>query len=100
MTVPERLGDRRTHVVREAISAHGRRVILTLDQGAYQGARPYYGVSYLTRSGRPQVSRYTPRLERAEWLFGQFAADITDPARLADPAAQRPPEYGTPGQGR
>jgi hypothetical protein len=65
------------------VSKAGRTVRLTLDQGTYQGARPYYTVAYLMRSGKPQALRYTPFRDRAEQLFERLREDVTDPAALA-----------------
>jgi hypothetical protein len=72
-------------VLREALSNSGRPVLLSLDQGTYTGAQPYYSVVILKASGKPLVSRYTPFKERAERLFDKFLQDITDPAQLKEP---------------
>ena len=79
---PESLAAGQTHVLREAISTNGRTVRLTQDRGTYTGAQPYFTVAVLKAAGRAQAIRYTPFLERAEFLFERFARDITDPARL------------------
>jgi hypothetical protein len=40
-------------------------------------------VTALNQTGRPTAIRHTPFRDRAERLFELFAADVTDPARLA-----------------
>ncbi len=82
----ERPGAGQTHVLREGVSVAGRRVVLTLDQGTYQGAKPYHTVAYLKQSGGPQMLRYTPFRDRAEFLYGRFLTDITDPSGLGERA--------------
>ena len=70
-------------VIREGVSKGGRAVRLSLDCGTYEGARPYYTVAYLRQDGRkPQVARYTPFRDRAEWLFERFCQDVIDPTEL------------------
>jgi hypothetical protein len=61
---------------------HDRRVQLLQEQGSYRDARPYYTVAALKPTGRPTAVRHTPFLERAEFLFERFAADVTAPAGL------------------
>jgi hypothetical protein len=42
-------------------------------------------VAVLQRDGRrPRVARSTPHLDRAEFLFARFLADVTDPAALGE----------------
>jgi hypothetical protein len=71
-----------SHLLRETVSLAGRRVTLTLEQGAYRDARPYYTVAILKPTGKPSAIRHTPFLARAEFLFERFTADVTDPAGL------------------
>jgi len=74
------------------MSKAGRRVRLTLDRGSYPGARPYYTVAYLKPSGSPQTLRYTPFLDRAEFLFERFREDVIDPTSVdAGPGPSRRP---------
>jgi hypothetical protein len=83
---PDAPAAQETHVLREAVSLAGHPIRLTLDRGTHQGARPYYAVARLQSDGRVgRVVRYTPFLERAEFLFEQFRQEITDPAGLAMP---------------
>ncbi len=86
-----RPGDVQTGLVREGISKDGRTVRLSVDCGGYHGARPYYTVAYLHQDGRrPQVVRYTPFRDRAEWLFERFCQDSIDPAELVKAADSQP----------
>jgi hypothetical protein len=77
-----RLAAGNRELLREAVSPAAR-VQLLKEQGSYRGARVYYTVSVLKPNGRPAAARHTPFLDRAERLFELFAADVTDPARLA-----------------
>ena len=71
-------------VLREAISGHGRLVRMSLDCGAYDGAEPYFTVIYFQRDRRrPQLARYTPFRDRAEWIFERLCQDMTAPGELA-----------------
>ena len=78
-----RLAAGNRELLREAVFPSTARVQLLKEQGSYRGARPYYTVTALTPAGRPTAIRHTPFLDRAERLFELFAADVTDPARLA-----------------
>jgi hypothetical protein len=82
----EPLADWQTRLVRKGVSQQGRRVTLTQECGRYDGARPYFMVAYHREDGRPQVVRYTPYAERAEWLFRQLCADEMDLAALVHDA--------------
>jgi len=77
-----RLAAGNRELLRETVSPAAR-VQLVREQGSYRGARPYYTVIALKPTGRPTTIRHTPRLDRAEHMFELFAADVTDPARLA-----------------
>ena len=90
-----RLAAKQTGLLREGVSpAHGRLVRLSLDCGKYQGARPYFTVAYFQKDGRrPQVARFTPLQDRAEWLFARFLEDVTDPATLVLSASHHDPHH-------
>jgi len=67
-------------------------VRVSLDCGKYQGARPHFTVAYFQKDGRrPQVARFTPVQDRAEWLFARFLEDVTDPATLVLSASHHDP---------
>ncbi len=77
------LAGKQTGLLREERSDQGRRVTMSLECGKYQGARPYYTVRYFQKDGRrPQVNKYVPLEDRAEYLFRRFLQDVTDPAKL------------------
>ena len=79
-----RLAAGNRELLREAVSPRtATRMQLFKEQGSYRGARSYYTVIALSSTGRPTAIRHTPFLDRAERLFELFAADVTDPARLA-----------------
>jgi hypothetical protein len=79
-----RLAAGNRELLRETVSpATAARVQLLQELGSYRGARTYYTVTALSPTGRPTAIRHTPFLDRAERLFELFAADVTDPARLA-----------------
>jgi len=79
-----RLAAGNRELLREIVSpATGARVQLLQEQGSYRGARSYYIVAALKPTGRPTAIRHTPLFDRAEFLFERFAADVTDPVRLA-----------------
>jgi hypothetical protein len=78
-----RLAAGHRELLRETVSPGTARVQLLREQGSYRGARSYYTVTTLKPTGRPIAIRHTPFLDRAERLFELFAADVTDPARLA-----------------
>ncbi len=94
-----RLAAKETGLLREGVSpAHGRLVRVSLDCGKYQGARPYFTVAYFQKDGRrPQVARFTPFQDRAEWLFARFLEDVTDPATLVLSASHILPPALPPG---
>ncbi len=56
---------------------------MELHCGQYQGASPYFAISYLQKDGqRPQVRQYTPFEDRAEYLCRRFCEDVTDLAKI------------------
>ncbi len=70
-------------VIREELSREGRTVRMKLHCGQYQGASPYFAISYLRKDGRrPQVQQYTPFENRAEYLCRRFCVDVTDLAKI------------------
>ena len=70
-------------VIREELSTEGRTVRMELHCGRYQGASPYFAISYLQKDGqRPQVRQYTPFEDRAEYLCRRFCEDVTDLAKI------------------
>jgi hypothetical protein len=76
--------ERATFFVRGCPRA-GRRVRLSLVRRAGDtDAHPHFTVEHLKASGSPQAIRYTPHLDRAEFLFARFLADVTDPAALGE----------------
>jgi len=88
MTVGSSLQRRRkelSRVTREQESPTGRSVQITQFLSPYPGAQPYFTVTYFTKKGRPQEVRYTPFLDRAEFIFGRFLEDVTDPQGLRQP---------------
>lgn len=76
--------------LREGTSVNGKQVVLRLERGAYEGAQPCYVVGPLKDPTRlADSARYTPFLNRAEWLFERFVASVTDPRRLGRGPAAR-----------
>jgi hypothetical protein len=102
------VGGFESQILRETMSAAGRRVQMSLERNSYRDARPYYVIAYEPRDegairGAREV-RYVPEVygvmpgeedpgraarsqmarRRADFLFDQFCRDITRPSALRD----------------
>jgi hypothetical protein len=88
-------------LIRETLSAAGRRVTLIIEHPAYPGGQPLYVIARCKAGGGPEQLRYIPLTygldprrplsvetrraqaqARAEAIFEAFGRDVTEPKEL------------------